>query len=300
MDIRNKDINLLVTFHAVYQELNVSRAAERLAISQPALSQRLNKLRSEIGDPLFVKTQRGLTSTPKAHELAPKIAQLVDKLEAFYLDLDEQEFLHREDRIVIYSTDYMEQRLLPTLLPYVQEHAPNLSLVFKNTMGRLPRSELENGLCDIAIAGFYSDLPDSFRTQYLDTETFKVLVDRSNSIVGDQLDLESYLRCHHLVTTLTGDLNGNIDKALKRMGKKRNVIAGVSSFLSPASVVVHSDLVVTCLGTIAEKACELYPSLQVHSLPLPDQSIRINQIWHERTQNDPLRQWLRAQIKDLI
>ena len=99
MNISNKDFNLLYLFHVLYQERNATLAAQRMALSQPALSHKLNKLRHQFGDPLFVRAPRGLTPTPRAHELAPEVERLVVGLEGFYERCEGQDFLARPARL---------------------------------------------------------------------------------------------------------------------------------------------------------------------------------------------------------
>ncbi len=239
MNITNKDFNLLLVFHVVYQERNASVAATRMALSQPALSHKLNKLRHEFADPLFVRASRGLTPTPKAHELAPLVQRLISEMEAFYEQCEGRDFLARTERIHLYSTDYIEQTLLPRLLPRLREQAPNLQLITHNTRGLLPREELEKGTCDLAIAGFFADLPDTFRQQRLLSEDFVVLACRSNPRLHAGLDLTGFLACEHLLTTLTGDLNGLVDRALAARGLMRKVAAGLSSFIAPPLSLIH-------------------------------------------------------------
>lgn len=300
MNIKDKDLNLLKIFHIIYQEKNISKAAERLELSQPALSHKLNKLRNELGDPLFIKAPRGLTPTPKAHSIADAVGAMIKGIESFYLAQSDEDFLARTDRINIYTTDYMEQRLFPYLLPIVREQAPNLVLVAHDTRGKLPSPELEDGRCDLAIAGFYSDLPQTLRQQRVSQERFVVLASVKNSIISDKLTLEGYLKCEHILTTLSGDLEGKIDLVLKDMGYSRQVVAGFSSFLSPPSIIRNSDILVTCLESIADQACALDTQLVKHPLPFIIPKVDIMQFWHERTQVDPLRKWLREQISHLL
>lgn len=296
MNIAKKDLNLLLVFHVLYQERNASVAAVRMALSQPALSHKLNKLRHQFGDPLFVRAPRGLTPTPRAHELAPHVQRLVAELEAFYDLCDGQDFLARAERLHLYSTDYMEQTLLPRLLPVLREQAPNLVLITHNTRGELPREELEKGTCDLAIAGFYKDLPDTFHQQRLLGEDFVVLASRSNPRLNDGLDLPAFLACEHLLTTLTGDLDGLVDRALQARGLQRRVVAGLSSFVAPTRLVRGTDLLLTCLRSLAEEAVERDPDLRIHPLPLDLPRVEVMQIWHERTHADPLRRWFRQRV----
>lgn len=299
MNITNKDFNLLLVFHVVYQERNASVAATRMALSQPALSHKLNKLRHEFADPLFVRAPRGLTPTPKAHELAPLVQRLISEMEAFYEQCEGRDFLARAERIHLYSTDYIEQTLLPRLLPRLREHAPNLQLITHNTRGLLPREELEKGTCDLAIAGFFADLPDTFRQQRLLSEDFVVLASQSNPRLQAGLDLQGFLACEHLLTTLTGDLNGLVDRALAAQGQVRKVAAGLSSFIAPPRLLRGTDLLLTCLRSVAEEAVAHDGDLRIHALPLALPRVEVMQIWHERTEADRLRRWLRQQIQQV-
>ena len=301
MNIANKDLNLLLVFHVLYQERSASLAAARMALSQPALSHKLNKLRRELGDALFVRAPRGLTPTPRAHELAPLVQGLVAELEAFYDQCEGRDFLQRAERIHLYTTDYIEQTLLPALLPHLREQAPNLLLITHNTRGLLPREELEKGTCDLAIAGFYANLPDTFRQQRLLSEDFVVLAARDHPRLTGGLDLPAYLACEHLLTTLTGDLNGLVDRALQAQGQTRRVAAGLSSFIAPSRLVRGSELLLTCLRSVAEEAVERDASLVLHPLPagLELPQVEVMQIWHERTDADRLRRWLRQQIQQV-
>lgn len=301
MNIANKDLNLLLVFHVLYQERNATQAARRMALSQPALSHKLNKLRHAFGDPLFVRAPRGLTPTPRAHQLAPQVQRLVAELETFYDQCDGRDFLQRAERIHLYTTDYMEQTLLPHLLPRLRAQAPNLILITHNTRGLLPREELEKGTCDLAIAGFYDNLPDTFHQQRLLSEDFVVLADAGNPHLAQAFDLEVFLACEHLLTTLTGDLNGLVDRALERLGRRRRVAAGLSSFIAPTRLIRDTQMLLTCLRSVAEEA--VARDAQLRLLPLPAAlalpRVEVMQIWHERTDADPLRRWLRQQIQQV-
>lgn len=299
MNIGNKDLNLLRVFHVVYQERSASRAAERLALSQPALSHKLAKLRHEMGDPLFVRAPRGLTPTPRAHELAPQVQALIGEIEAFYLRSEGQDFLSRNERLHIFTTDYLEQALLPGLLARLRAQAPGVVLITHNTRGQLPREELEKGSCDLAIAGFFDDLPDTLRQQRLFSEDFVVLASRHNPRLNGRLGLEEFLACEHILTTLTGDLHGRVDRALETMGLRRHISAGLSSFLAPTRLIRGTAFLLTCLRSVAEEAAQRDSDLQIHPLPLDLPRIEVMQIWHQRTEADPLRRWLRQQIQQL-
>ncbi|MCY1359668.1 PCP degradation transcriptional activation protein [compost metagenome] len=221
------------------------------------------------------------------------------ELEAFYDLCDGRDFLNRAERLHLYSTDYMEQTLLPKLLPILRSQAPNLVLITHNTRGQLPRDELEKGTCDLAIAGFFTDLPDTFHQQRLLSEDFVVLASRGNARLANGLDLDTFLACEHLLTTLTGDLDGLVDRALQVRGLRRRVAAGLSSFIAPTRLVRGTDLLLTCLRSLAEEAVERDPDLDMHPLPLELPRVELMQIWHERTNADQLRRWFRKQVQEI-
>lgn len=300
MNISKKDLNLLTLFKVVYEERNLSKTADRMALSQPALSHKLNKLRAEFNDPLFVRAARGLTPTPLAHQLSNQVNDLVGNLEAFYQTTNPEDFLKRDDTLHIYTTDLIEQLLLPTLLRTVYRYAPNVKIVTTNTQGVLPKQALERGECDIAIAGFYQDLPESFYQQKVREESFVVLACQHNRFIKNRMDLNDYLANPHIVTTLTGDLQGMVDSELTKLGKTRNVIAGISSFTAPAMVIKDSEFILTCLHSIASEAKQNYNNLEIYPCPVEIPEVHISQVWHQRTHQDPLRRWLRNEIQQVM
>jgi DNA-binding transcriptional LysR family regulator len=300
MNIKNKDLNLLLLFKVLYEELNVSSAANRLNLSQPALSHKLNKLRHEFADPLFVRAARGLTPTPKATAISAEILQLVSSIEGFYQQQSGTEFLTQAARLVIFSTDYIENLLAPDLIALLAEQAPAVQLVMRHTQGVLPKQQLERGDCDLAIAGFYRDLPESFYQQKLQKEDFVVLMRRQHPLAGQPLSLENYCQARHIVTTLTGDLDGLVDQALAKLGLERQVSAGLSGFFSPAYAVSKNDVLLTCLHSVAVIAQKANADLLISTCPVLLPMVQISQIWHSRTQDDPLRRWLRQQIHTLL
>jgi len=300
MNISSKDINLLYVFKVIFEERNLSNAAKRMALSQPALSHKLNKLRHEFDDPLFVRAARGLTITPLTEQIAPQILQAIQSVEGLYHQLESQNFLLNEDTVHIYTTDFIEQLLLPSLLARIETKAPNLKLVCHNTLGTLPKKELETGQCDIAVAGFYHDLQDSYYQQKLKEESFVVLTNKDKLNSESDLDLDTFLSSRHIVTTLSGDLDGIVDKELRKLSLSRKVVAGFSSFLTPPLIVKDTNCLLVCLESIAKMSAFTYERLIIHKCPIELPKVSISQTWHERTHQDPMRKWLRNEIYQIL
>lgn len=300
MNITGKDLNLLLLFCVLNEERNLSNAAKRLSLSQPALSHKLNKLRKEFDDQLFVRASRGLSLTPLAEKISPQVTELMKSVETFFHQIDDSSFLEREEIVRIYTTDYTELLLMPKLLTTVAAQAPNLKIVCHHTQGKLPKQELESGQCDIAIAGFYDELPESYYQQHLRQDSFVVLARKNNPFIKNKLNLNAFLKCPHILTTLTGDLNGIVDKKLKEMNCSRVVAAGLSSFVTPPLIVEATDYLLVCLESIANDSIARHCELIKHKCPIELPKINIKQIWHSRTHQDPMRRWLREEIKKIM
>ncbi|MFM8314065.1 MAG: LysR family transcriptional regulator, partial [Deltaproteobacteria bacterium] len=150
VNIKNIDLNLLVVFGALCTEKNTTKAAQRLGLSQPAISHALARLRQQLNDPLFVRASRGLVATQRALELEKPVVHLLSQLDS--LLTGPSVFTPRTARNVfrIATTDYFEQIALPKLLNVLEKEAPDVTVVSRPTLGSLPKTELENGHYDLA------------------------------------------------------------------------------------------------------------------------------------------------------
>ncbi len=300
MNISNKDLNSLYLFKVLYEERNLSNAAKRMALSQPALSHRLNKLRHEFNDPLFVKAPRGLSITPTAEKYAADIMQLVSAAESLYQSFQPQDFLDEHEKINIYSTEIVEAFLIPKLLSNIRALAPNTQISMLNNRGELPKTELEKGTCDIAIAGFFEDIPDSFYSQLLCSYRFVVLTHKKNPNIKKNLGIKEFVNCDHAIVTLSGDLSGKVDKALAKLKKQRRILTGYSSHLAPQALLTQQpDILFVCLNPVAELATKYDKNLVYYEMPIKLPRVDFIQVWHARTHHDPFRRWIRERMKEI-
>lgn len=298
MNIRSKDLNLLVVFYEVMSELSITKAAKKLHLSQPALSNALARLRSEFQDELFVRSSRGVTPTPRALELKDPIARWLLKTNLIYSQkaFDPQNF---QGSFTIATNDYFEHLALPDLLPYLSQSAPQIKTIYRPTLGQLPKQELEQGMMDLAIAGYFGDLPEGFYQQDLITDTYACLVRKNHPKVQTKLTLKTYLDLEHILVSPQGDMKGVVDTTLDKKGHKRKIMAGVSSFGVPASIVAQSDYIVTLPARIASVYAKLY-NLYLLKPPIEIPSIRVKQVWHQRTHLSPQHQWFREALKRIM
>ena len=296
VNIRDKDLNLLSIFRVVWEERNVSRAAKRIGLSQPAVSNALGRLRTNLGDPLFVRVPRGVTPTPFAEELAPRLLSALRDLEELFAPSEELDPASLEERLVIAGSDYYGQFVLPELIAWLAVHAPRVTVIARSLQGRFPQQELQRGEIDVAIGGFFRDLPDGFYRQRLFAEHFVVLVREDHPVLQRPWSIEEYCALDHLLISPQGDLRGAVDAVLAERGLERRVVAGIDNFFTPGWVVARSDLVLTAPYHLAKHYSSFLPLAQ---LPVPFElpGFSVVQCWHERTHLDAVRKWFRQRIQ---
>lgn len=287
---------MIKVFAALSEEANVSRASEKLGISQPAASHALGRLRIAFNDPLFVKGPKGMLPTPKALELKEALPVLLQTLEDFYSPHSSEELSARTDTLKVAGTDYLESILFGKAFNAFQSEAPNCRVLSKNLSGKLPQKELEDGEIDIAVAGYFRDIPNQFYQQTLFEDEFVCVTSKKYAPKTKNLSLDQYLDLTHVLTALEGDFDGIVDKKLRQKRQKRKVALAFSNFTSPFFALQESPLVFTCLSKLAYKMAH---SLEIKIFPSPISlpKVKIAQIWHERTNQDPLYKSLRKSLK---
>lgn len=292
------DLNLLVVFIAVDEHRHITKAAKVLGITQPALSHALARLRLLLKDQLFVKSSKGMVPTPKAEKLSQPIRQLLTSFTQQVLEKD-----HFSPKTVkrifnVYMTDLIESLLLPALLRTLQTEAPHAQVASRSMSFALPRDDLELGHCDIAVAGFFGDLPDGFYQQKLFSDSFVCAVRKDHPRLKGktQLSLDEFCEETHLLIAPGGDLHGKIDDVLKQKNRKRHIIAGLNAFMSAAWIIRDTDSIFIGPSRLIKQVHQAFP---VHVLPPPVKipDITIVQVWHERNNQDPGHSWFREQIR---
>ncbi len=299
VNISTKDLNLLAVFDALMIERSVSRAAVRLALSQPAVSHALGRLRRDFGDDLFVRSAKGMTPTPHATALAERVSEVLLQAQTLYVEASSFTPEHATARLAVGTTDYVEALLLPLLLPYLSHHAPAVTTLFRPTPGDLPKAQLESGALDLAIAGFYGDLPEGFFKRALFNETYVCVVRNDHRKVVKKLTLDTFVSLEHLLVSPHGDMLGAVDHALKKKRLARRVVAGVGNFHSPGAIVASTDYIVTVPLRLAKMYVKTHP-VKYFDPPLPVPGFTVLMVWHARTHRSPLHAWFRGVIEELL
>ncbi len=301
-NLRTVDLNLLVVFDTLMAERNVTRAAERNGLSQPAVSKALNRLRFLFDDPLFVRRDRGMEPTARARELAGPIhGALADISRTLMLSAAfEPSTAHATVKIA--TIDLYHTKLLPSLVQHLRRHAPGVDLqVRANDCSHL-HEQLADGEIDIAFAPL-GNKPVDVRAEPLWSDRLVTLVGEANPL-GEPLTIEAYAAAAHLVDAghvqVSSDGVGSsvVDAILAARGLRRRIALVLPNSAGIPFVVAATDLIATLPSRIVKG---LLPMSNVRMLtpPLPDVEVSPHMFWHDRTHTDPLQGWLRAAIREI-
>ena len=290
MDINALDLNLLKVFNAVMTERNVSRAANKLFMSQPAVSHALSRLRHSLKDELFIKAPGGVAPTPRAVELGEPIHSTLVALEEA---LNPQEFDPLTSRHVfrIATHDYFTSVIAAELANWVKERAPNISIRLKPTEGRAMEM-LDNQEADVAVSAF-GELPDRMVALDLFEDEYVCVIGKHHPLAKGKLTLKRFANASHLLISPRGDERGFVDTALAKQGLTRQVSMIVNQFASAAEIVANSNLVLTAPQRIAQQAVDRYGCV-IEPCPIdaPETFTSTSVVRHRILGNHPPIHWL--------
>ena len=307
MNISRIDLNLLVYLDVLLRERNVTKAAEHLGITQPAMSNSLKRLRNLLGDPLLVRTSEGMMPTRKALDMHPQIQSALQVLENALQPKEEFEPESSSRVFHIMASDYGESTVIPLLIPRLREVAPNVTLDIL-TPSDVSFQDLEQGRVDFAINRFTS-LPLSFHQISLWRDDFSCVLSKSNPIL-EEFTLENYLKAHHIWASKTGmgvgvgmnpqDVQrlGWVDEALDGLGYKRRISVFTRHYRVAMLLSAQNDLIAT-LPTRMALLQRSNPSLTVLAPPFDIDPIDLTMAWSALLHHDPAHRWLRQQIKEV-
>lgn len=290
MDIRNIDLNLLVALDALLAERSVSRAAVRLHLSQPAASALLARLRELFGDPLLLRSARGMLPTPRALELRGPVRQVLDEIEAIVQPRAAFDPASASLTFTLSASDYVEYALLPKLVDYLERKAPGVRLEVRSLDLQLVSMQMESGEVDLCITGLQNAAP-GLHLRPLYTERLVSVVRRDHPGVGAQLTLDKFCSLEHIQVSLRGSgFSTRIDEALAALGRKRRARLAVPHFLLVPEIVARSDMI----SSLPERLARGYATqLRILEPPVELQKFNVGEMWHERNERDPAQQWLR-------
>jgi DNA-binding transcriptional LysR family regulator len=286
--IRNVDLGLLASLQALIEERSISRAAERMFLSQPAMSRAFDRLQETFGDELLVRTKQGYEPTHRALHLYAELEHLLPRLNGL-LRADEFQPATATDTFRIAATDFATSVLFPAFMARLTAVAPSVSLEIIPWDDGVFR-KLESNAIDLAL--WVNTAPAEFRTQVLFEERFMCLVRKHHPAGKGAFTLERYLSYPHALVNLAQQRQGVIDKALEDKGIERRVQLKIPYFASAAWVIEHSDMILTVPKRLATRLVKISATRMIEP-PKELSAFNYIQVWHPRLDSDPAHVWLR-------
>lgn len=284
--------DLLRCFALLHRERHLSRAAKRAGLSQPAMSRALARLRDLFGDPLFVRTPRGMVPTTRADALAPRVGAVLEAAAALVRE-EELDPATLARTFTIGTSGFSDAQLLPPLVDMLAREAPGVAITTR-PLGSDAGEALASGRIDLMI-GIAAAVPQDAQRTRLYEETFVCAVRRDHPRVGKRLTLARFVSLPHLLVSPGEQPGGVVDAALEARGLSRHVAMRVHSFASAPPIVASSDLVLTApTRSIAPLAKPL--RLRLFPVPLDLARFPVFAAWHARVHDDPAHRWLRAKL----
>jgi DNA-binding transcriptional LysR family regulator len=302
MNFQTLDLNLLRVFDAVMAERNLTRAAARLSLTQPAVSNALRRLREAAGEELLTRATHGVIPTPYAERLWPEVRAALGQLQAV---LDPGDFDARRDAVNfrLAMADATAAVLLPPLITHIETEQALVSLRVLPLSTRDPRAMLERGEVDIAVGYFPEAIAeletrDQQRTlhhQRLAESEYVCVMRRGHPLANGELTLDDFCTAHHLLVSFSGRPHGFVDQALSALKRSRRIVLTVNQFFTAGRVVARSDLLTVLPASFVE-ATGYKSQLVERQLPMAMPRIHVEAMWHMRHDRLSAHQWLRARL----
>jgi DNA-binding transcriptional LysR family regulator len=298
MELHEIDLNLLVVFNHLLVERRVSKVADNLGISQPAVSNSLAKLRKLFNDELFLRTPKGMEPTPFAEQLAESVGYALSMIHSGVNQRTSFDPATERRSFTVGMTDIGEIVFLPELIARAKRDAPGIALsTVRNTAVNL-RDDLESGKVDLAI-GLLPQLKAGFFQRRLFKQRYVCLMRRGHRLDKKRMTLAEYAGAEHLVVVSAGTGHGKVDELLQRSGIERTVQLTVPHYVSVGHILQRSELITTVPEKLADRLLEPFGLVKVaHPAKLPE--VAINAFWHAKYHRSPANRWLRTIVFELF
>jgi DNA-binding transcriptional LysR family regulator len=298
MDLRQIDLNLLVVFNQLLLDRRVSTSADKLGLTQPAVSNALKRLRALLNDDLFVRTGKGMEPTPYAMHLAEPVGYALSALQNALNNRDSFDPETSDRTFTLAITDIGEIYFMPTLMEELSRIAPNIKIsTLRNNAGNL-REEMESGSVDIAI-GLIPSLKTGFFQRRLFKQSYVCMFRQGHPSATNPISMERFKALGHVGVTSVNTGHGEVDEYMDRKGIKRDIRLHVPHFVAVGHILQSSDLIATVPERFSVK-CEGPFGLVTSPLPVKLPEIAINLFWHAKYNREPANMWLRQLIVRLF
>lgn len=308
LNFRTLDLNLLRVFNEVMTERSLTKAACKLALTQPAVSNALRRLREALGDDLLRRSGHGLEPTARALALWPTVQQALRQLQE---TLAPGAFVpgQANTTFVLAMADATAAELIPGLIRVIDRDAPGVTIRVVPLTTRDPRRLLNEETADLAIGYFPAVLAAltsqaqagenvAFEHQRLYLSKYVCVMRRDHPLAQEELTLDRYCAARHLLVSFSGRPFGFIDEALGSLGRQRHIVLTVNQFFTAGRVVATSDLL-TVLPRHFVSVTGIADQLVLRELPFAVPAVHVDAVWHRRMQHNAAHAWLRDVVARL-
>jgi DNA-binding transcriptional LysR family regulator len=299
MPDKHLDIYLLRCLRAFVEEAHVTKAAERMGSTQPAMSAVLRRLRGIFNDPLLVRTEKGMVPTERARELAATLGAAIDTIDRALVGDQPFDPGTAELTFELAASESVSFMLLPSLIERMRQLAPRVQLRVRIPELQRARQALEEGEIDLLLS-FTRTAPEGLRSSALWAQKLTVIAARSHPLKGE-LTLEAFLRWPHAGHKLGrggSSIEVAVDAALQQLGRERRMGVWLPSAIAVPAVVSRTDFLATIPVGIADRFAPLL-GLQTFPPPLALAEVRVGMYWHDRMHQNPPHKWLRQVVRDV-
>lgn len=297
MDTKRLDLNLLVTLETLLVEQNVTKAAARLNLSQPAVSAQLNRLRHEFDDPLLIPAQRGMTPTAKAMELLDPLRQALDQVRATVVSHRNFDPAQAKLTVSIACTDYLQAVVVKPLVVELRMRAPGVRVALRNLDVPQLDAQMARGDVDLALMTPQAASP-GLRTRHLFNERYVLIGRRKHPRLREGITVEEFVEMDQVIVSLDGGgFVTPVDRVLADLGHRRNAVLSAASFLFVPEIVSYSDLVALVPERLVRDRAD---KLMVIDCPFPVEGFAVGMVWHERCHGHGGQRWIREAIVSLM
>lgn len=292
------DLNLLVYFDALITERQVSRAAERVNLSQPAMSLALKRLRELFDDPLLVRTSSGMVPTSRAQELIGPVRAILKQSESLLKPRDRVLPSEATGPFTLIATDYVSLLLMPLLARRIEQVAPQANIIARAVNPEQLKHWFENGEVDIGV-GYTVNPPGDLRIRPVFEEHLVCIARTDHPTIRGSLTLEQFTAVPH-VQIRPGDMRYAVllDRALQAHAVHAPIRVVVYDFILAPEIVAATNMIAVIPERLARRYAQA-AGLQVLPLPVEVPPLTFSMIWHERTHREPVYQWLRDIVLEI-
>jgi DNA-binding transcriptional LysR family regulator len=299
MNLQTIDLNLLLVFEALMEERGVTRAARRVGLSQPAMSNALARLRRTFDDPLFVRTTEGMSPTPAAQSLIGPVRTALAQLRDIFEEKPAFAPTASERLFHVLANDYVELTLLPPLARAIRDQASGVSLRLQRSPSVFepPSANSLAESFDLAI-GFFPDaltLDARVRSELLWEDRNVCIARAGRPKIRGRISLRQYAEAEHVAVFYKKQGLGVIDTLLAQQGLSRRTAVVVPHFASVPFIVSATDFIATVPERLAQRFSGQL-KLQLLRAPIEIPPLRLTLLWHERFHADPAHRWMRELI----